>query len=215
MSQILKPTLLLGTSNIGKVHELEILLATASVGLRSLRDLAQAAPLVAEDGATYLENATLKAVSLARWSGMFTLADDSGLEVDALGGQPALRSARYAGELQDSEANVAKLLAALSKVAPVARTARFRCVLVVADPDGSTLSAEGICEGYITDMRRGSGGFGYDPVFMPKHESITFAEMPADQKNRISHRAVACQELSPLLLPFLCRESGVSSQSAR
>ncbi len=170
--------------------------------LQSLIDLPDA-PSVAEDGTTYLANATAKAVAIAPWSGRSTLADDSGLEVDALGGAPGIHSARYAGAAQDNGANLAKLLQALAGVPEAQRTARFRCVLVVARPDGQTLVAEGSCEGRITDAPRGSGGFGYDPVFFYPPAWKTFAELPAAIKNQVSHRARACAQLRERLAAFM------------
>ena len=151
--------------------------------LRSLIDL-PGAPAVAEDGSTYLENARAKALAIARWSGQAALGDDSGLEVDALGGAPGIHSARYAGAAQDSRANVAKLLQALAGVPEPQRTARFRCVLVVARPDGRTLVAEGSCEGRITGRPSGSAGFGYDPVFFFPPAGMTFAELPRGDQER-------------------------------
>ena len=178
------------------------LLDRMPVTLQSLIDL-PGAPAVPEDGSTYLENARAKAVAVARWSGRTALADDSGLEVDALGGAPGIHSARYAGAAQDSGANLDKLLQALAGVPEPERTARFRCVLVAAQPDGQTLVAEGACEGRITDHPRGSGGFGYDPVFLYPPAGRTFAELPAAIKNQVSHRARACAQLRERLMDFM------------
>ena len=197
-----RPTLLIATTNAGKFREFAELLNEPSIALRSLADC-PGAPEVSEDGATYAANALHKALTVAQWSQRTTLADDSGLEVDALGGAPGVRSARYAGGAQDSRANIAKLLEALETVPPQQRTARFRCVLTVARPDGATLTVEGCCEGRINDAPRGSAGFGYDPIFLYPPLGKTFAEIPAAVKNRVSHRAAAWDRLRPELLAFL------------
>ena len=196
------PTLVIATMNRGKFREFSELLADLPMRLKSLAEF-PGAPAVREDADTYLANAVNKAVSIARWSHCAVLADDSGLEVDALGGAPGVHSARYAGERQDSQANVGKLLGALNGIALQRRGARFRCVIVVACPDGATLTAEGACEGYISEMPRGSHGFGYDPVFVDHPSGLTFAEMPAERKHQVSHRARACRMLRRTLLEFL------------
>jgi XTP/dITP diphosphohydrolase len=196
------PDLLIATANPGKLREFGELLAGVPVTLQSLIGHPDA-PVVPEDGSTYLENARAKALAVARWSGRPALGDDSGLEVDALGGAPGIHSARYAGATQDSAANLVTLLAALAGVPDARRTARFRCVLVVARPDGQTLVAEGTCEGRITPAPSGSGGFGYDPVFYYPPAGMTFAALPAAVKNHVSHRARACAQLRERLLDFL------------
>lgn len=196
------PSLVIATTNRGKFREFSQLLAPLPLRLHSLAELPRA-PAVAEDGLTYAANASLKAITIAQWSGCATLADDSGLEVDALGGAPGLHSARYAGPSQDTQANIRKLLAALRDVPPAERTARFRCVIVVATPDGATLAAEGTCEGRIAEAPRGDGGFGYDPVFFHVPLGLTFAEIPPAAKNRLSHRAEACASLCQDLTGFL------------
>jgi len=196
-----RPTLLIATTNTGKFREFCALLADVPVVLHSLADR-PGAPAVDEDGASYEENALLKARTIAAWAGCATLADDSGLEVDALRGAPGVRSARYAAGGGDA-ANIATLLHALAAVPAARRSARFRCVLVVACPDGATLRAEGTCEGVILDIPRGGGGFGYDPVFLVPELDRTFAELAATDKNRISHRARACEQLRAGLLEFL------------
>lgn len=194
--------LLIATTNRGKLHEIQSLLGDVGVPLAALPDDRQA-PQVEEDGDTYLANAKLKAIAIARWSGQVALADDSGLEVDALNGAPGVHAARYAGPQQDSQANVAKLLAALDGLPLPQRTARFRCVIVVARPDGTFISSEGTCEGLIAQHPSGDGGFGYDPVFYYPPLQRTLAELTLDEKNRISHRAQACAALRPELLKFL------------
>jgi XTP/dITP diphosphohydrolase len=197
-----RPTLLIATTNAGKFREFAELLNEPSIVLKSLADCPGALE-ISEDGATYAANALHKALTVARWSQCTALADDSGLEVDALGGAPGVRSARYAGGTQDSGANIAKLLGALQTVPPARRTARFRCVITVARPDGATLTVEGSCEGCIIDAPRGSTGFGYDPIFLYPPLGKTFAEIHAAVKNRVSHRAAACDRLRPELLAFL------------
>jgi XTP/dITP diphosphohydrolase len=154
-------------------------------------------PDVVEDDDTFEGNARLKAVALGAATGLAALADDSGLEVDALGGAPGVRSARYAGEDPTDEANVAKLLDALAdRPDPADRGARFRCVLVLRRPDGSEVVASGTVEGTIAEAPRGPGGFGYDPVFVPRDgDGRTFGEMDADAKHALSHRGQALRAL--------------------
>ncbi|MCK6553550.1 RdgB/HAM1 family non-canonical purine NTP pyrophosphatase [Candidatus Binatia bacterium] len=197
-----KPILVIATTNPGKLGEFADLLGDLPISLRSLADCA-GVPEVEEDGATYVANATKKALTVVRWTGYAALADDSGLEVDALGGAPGVRSARYGGPGTGAEANAARLLADLSGVPPERRTARFRCVIVVARPDGGTRVAEGVCEGRITETPRGSGGFGYDPVFFDPELGCTFAEAAPEAKQARSHRARACAALRPPLIAFL------------
>ena len=183
-------TILVATHNAGKIREIRELLdglGTQLVGLESFAGL----PVVAEDGDTFEANAIKKAVTMARATGLRALADDSGLEVDALDGDPGVHSARYAGEECDTAANNHKLLSELGDGDD--RRARFRCVLALADPDGGCRTVSGTCEGRIIRAPRGTGGFGYDPLFVPDGYERTFAEMPAAEKNRISHRARALQ----------------------
>jgi XTP/dITP diphosphohydrolase len=196
------PILLVATTNPGKLREFAELLDGVPVAVQSLAEL-PSAPLLAEDGTTYLDNARMKAMTIARWSGRVTLADDSGLEVDALAGAPGVHSARYAGPTQDSRANLEKVLQALAGIPEGLRTARFRCVIVVARPDGCALVAEGCCAGVITDSPRGDGGFGYDPVFLYPPAGRTFAELPATIKNQVSHRGRAGAQLRERLASFM------------
>ncbi len=200
-----KPRLVLASANPGKVKELGELLANAGVECLSLLDF-PGYPRVEETGRTYVENATRKAQAIAAWCGLPALADDSGLEVDALGGAPGVDSAYFAGPKADDRANITQLLAALAGLPPDKRGARFRCVLVVARPDRKTLTVEGSCEGTIALEPRGSGGFGYDPVFVPLGCQRTFAELSPEEKNRYSHRARAAHKLRGLLLSFLTND---------
>jgi XTP/dITP diphosphohydrolase len=196
-------TLLIATTNQGKLREFSSLLAGLPLEFRSLLDDPRDPPVVEEDCETYAGNASKKALAIARWAHLAAIADDSGLEVDALDGAPGVHSARYSGEPPDSDANITRLLTALRDVPEERRTARFRCVIVVARPDGATLTAEGMCEGRILSARRGDGGFGYDPVFLYPPLGQTFAEVPGDAKNLVSHRAQACAVLRPRLMAFL------------
>jgi XTP/dITP diphosphohydrolase len=156
-------------------------------------------PDVEETGQTYLDNALLKATQVAAALGLPAIADDSGIEVDALGGAPGPRSARYAGEHATDEQNLDALLRAIRGVPGGGRTARYRCIAAVAWPDGPTAHAEGICEGALVAKRRGARGFGYDPVFVPAGWDETMAELTDEQKDRISHRGRAFRGLRELL----------------
>lgn len=197
---------LIASTNRGKLREFQALLDADAMGVLSaselvlLSDVLPAYEAPEETGATFLENARIKAWAAARASGLVTIADDSGLEVDALGGAPGVYSARYAGEDAGDAANRSKLKAALSHVPDAQRTARFRCALVMADPAaGEELAAEGVCEGRIAREERGTGGFGYDPLFLVFREDgsypQTMAELPAETKNRVSHRGRAMAAL--------------------
>jgi len=196
---------LLATHSAHKLRELQDLLDLPGTGLISLGD-AEILDEATEDGSTFEENARLKAWFYAARSGLPTLADDSGLEVDALGGGPGVRTRRYAGDDATDEENNAKLLAALAHLEPEERTARYRCALVFvdsADAVGSDgLVTQGTLEGRIAQAARGSGGFGYDPIFEPAGEppgGRTVAELTREQKNRISHRAIAAGRMAALL----------------
>lgn len=189
--------LLIATHNEGKKREFADMFAGLDVTLLSLDDVG-ITTTIAENGATYLENALSKAAGYARLSQILTLADDSGLEVDFLHGEPGVYSARYGGELSDA-ARCELLLSKLAGVPCPKRTARFRCVLALCWPDGRQAWTEGSCEGYITTEPRGSNGFGYDPIFWVCEAGMTMAELPADEKNRISHRAQAARKMRELL----------------
>lgn len=189
--------LVLATANPDKAREIAEILGPAV----ELVPRPAEVPEVAETGETLLDNARLKARALAAATGMAALADDTGLEVDALGGAPGVRSSRYAGEGASYADNVARLLGELADVPGERRTARFRTVVVVAFPDGRELVGEGVVEGRITTVPRGEGGFGYDPVFVPDEDPAgrTFAEMPAADKHALSHRGRAVQAVAAAL----------------
>ena len=192
--------LLVATSNPGKVRELAVILAGLPVELVGLDAVGRGRlPEVEETGDTFLDNARIKARAYAAWSGLAALADDSGLEVDALRGAPGVRSARYAGEGADDQANLDKLLAELAGVPGDRRTARFRCAAVLVDPDGGEQHAEAAWEGRLLTEPRGTGGFGYDPVFVPVGWHRTSAEVDAATKNAASHRALAFTALRPAI----------------
>ncbi|NHM26352.1 XTP/dITP diphosphatase [Desulfofundulus sp. TPOSR] len=190
--------LVLATRNQGKVRELNQLLSPLGYEVVSL-DQYPGVPEIIEDGATFKDNAVKKATAVARYTGQLALADDSGLEVDYLGGAPGVHSARFAGEGHDDRANNEKLLRLLAGVPPEKRTARFRCVVAVATPEGRVFTAEGTCEGVIADKPRGEGGFGYDPLFYVPSCGKTFAELDPAVKNRISHRGRALALMREIL----------------
>lgn len=193
--------LVFATRNRGKVVELRALLAPHGVEVRSLTEIEAergvTIPEVIEDGATFYDNALKKARAIARATGLPALADDSGLVVDALGGAPGVYSARFAGEGATDAANNETLLAALAGVPEADRTARFVATLVYCDlaTGERIVSAEGTCEGSILPAPRGSGGFGYDPLFLSADAGVSFAELTVDQKSEFSHRARAMRQL--------------------
>jgi XTP/dITP diphosphohydrolase len=193
-----RPLLVLATLNPGKARELARLLGDLPFALRALGDLPGAA-LPEERGATYAANALAKARAGARLAGALALGDDSGLEVDALGGAPGLRSARYGGPGLDDAGRCRLLLARLADVPPARRTARFRCVIALADPAGRERVAEGLVEGTITTAPRGRGGFGYDPLFYYPPLGRTFAELAPEEKARVDHRGAAVRAARRLL----------------
>jgi len=196
------PDLLIATRNPGKVREIAEVLAGVPVRLLSLADFPNA-PDVPEAGATFEENARAKALAIARWSGQLTLADDSGLEIDALGGEPGVLSSRYAGPGASDPDRIAKVLRLMERVPDAERTARFRCAAALAAPDGRLEVVEGVVEGRIAREPRGAGGFGYDPIFVPEGEARTMAELAPGEKNRLSHRGRAFRALRPLIAAWL------------
>ena len=188
--------MILATRNEGKKKELVALLKALSIPVKvsSLRDFPDA-PRVIEDGATFYDNAVKKAREIMAFTGLMTLADDSGLEVDALGGAPGVFSSRFSGEDATDETNRIKLLEVLQGVPEQSRNARFRCVVALAEPSGRILTADGVCEGIIGYEPKGDGGFGYDPIFIVPELGKTFSELPEEVKNRISHRSNAMRAL--------------------
>ena len=190
--------LLIATHNRGKLREYTALFAGLPFTLVTPDDLGLNLSVV-ESGDTYADNARLKASAYAQASGQLALADDSGLEVDALDGAPGVRSARYA--LGDDADRVAALLRALAQagVPEGKRAARFRCVIVLAAPDGRSWVTEGACTGQIINTPRGSSGFGYDPIFYIPSHGCTMAELDPEEKNRISHRARAAHKMRSIL----------------
>lgn len=180
--------LVIATRNRHKLDEIRAIFAFKHLDISSALDVPHV-PDVEETGTTFEENAMLKARALATATGQWALGDDSGLEVDALDGAPGVYSARFAGEPVNYAANNEKLLRLLDGATN--RRARFRTVLALASPAGACHTVEGRCEGRIIAELRGGQGFGYDPLFIPDGETLTFAEMPPEQKNRISHRARA------------------------
>lgn len=194
--------LLLATRNNKKKRELQTILGAWDINLLTLDEVAEI-PEIEEDGSTFRENAIKKAVTSAKLSGCITLADDSGLVVDALEGAPGVYSARFAGPHASDDDNNHKLLDMMHNVPEHQRTARFICVIAVALPDGKAKTVEGVCEGRIDTKHHGQGGFGYDPLFIPAGYSKTFAELTDDEKNMISHRGRALQAAKQLLQDFL------------
>lgn len=194
--------LVVATKNRGKLLEIAELLHDQNVMLFSLSDF-PGMPEVVEDGDSFEDNAAKKARAAAEWSKLPAIADDSGLEVDALDGAPGVHSSRYAGRTATDADRIDKLLTALVDVPMEKRTARFRCVIAFVDPNGGVHVTEGSCEGLLTFESKGVGGFGYDPVFMVREYGKTFAELRSDIKNRISHRAVAFRKMRELLQEYL------------
>lgn len=185
------PELLVATNNAGKVRELERLLAGLPLRLRLLKDFAPVAE-PEETGETFAENAALKALYYSAHAGLLTLSDDSGLVVDALNGAPGVRSARYMGPDATYAERMARLLEEVGATGDRERSARFVCVIAIAEPStGELLTFEGRVEGRISREPRGAGGFGYDPVFIPEGHTQTFGELPDEIKQSISHRALA------------------------
>lgn len=188
----------LATFNRDKLRELSALLGLPGVTLTALADV-PGASAPEEDGATVLENALIKARAALARTGRPALADDTGLEVDALDGRPGIHASRYSGPGATYAANRCRLLAELRGVEPARRTARFRCACVACLPDGRELAAEGVLEGRITGAPRGEHGFGYDPLFEVEDSGRTMAELNEDEKNAISHRARAVRALAAQL----------------
>jgi XTP/dITP diphosphohydrolase len=196
-------TLVLATGNLGKVSELRALLADLPVEVIGMGQVLPESFSISETGQTFEENAVLKARAVCQATGLIAIGDDSGLEVDALGGRPGVRSRRFAHERATDAENNAALLRELTEIET--REARFRCVLALATPyDAQLYTVEGVCEGSILRAPRGSGGFGYDPLFvLAGADGRALAELSEVEKNAVSHRARAVQALRPLLLRLL------------
>jgi XTP/dITP diphosphohydrolase len=195
------PKLLLATNNIGKLREYRSLLRGIPYDAVTPDEVGITAE-VAEVGQSFEENATLKATSLAALSSLLSLADDSGLEVDALGGEPGSLSHRWAGENASDDDRIAYLLSKLKDAPAQVRTAQFRCVIAIAEPHGRVELCSGACRGLITTEPRGSNGFGYDPVFYIPELGKTMAELTLEEKNLISHRARAVEKAREVLMAW-------------
>jgi XTP/dITP diphosphohydrolase len=198
------PKLLIATSNLGKVKEYQALLSQLPFELTTLAE--QGIAVEAEEGGSSLEqNAAAKATRYAEISQFTTLADDSGLEVDALRGEPGPLSARYAGEGASDRERIDYLLAKLSDVPWERRSARFRCVIAIATPSGEVELCQGECEGFIAYEPKGGGGFGYDPIFYLPELGKTMAELSFEEKNKVSHRGKAARKAHQLLMKQFMR----------
>ncbi len=194
--------LLIATKNVGKIRELKNLLQDIPLRLRSLDEFANIVE-AKETGADFAENAVLKAQSYALQTNLWTLADDSGLEVEALGGAPGAFSARYGGKNADDGEKISKLLEELRETKDKTRQARFVCVIAIADEKGEIkFLAEGACSGKIAEITSGSNGFGYDPIFIPEGFNKTFGELSGEIKREISHRARALKKIIAFLRDF-------------
>ncbi|AEN87433.1 XTP/dITP diphosphatase [Priestia megaterium] len=190
--------IIIATKNAGKVKDFETLFSPKGFKVKSLLDFPEIED-VEETGVTFAENATLKAETISSALNKPVIADDSGLAIDALNGEPGVYSARYAGENKDDNANIEKVLQKLNDVPFEKRTARFHCALAIAVPGKRTEIVEGTCEGRILEEKRGENGFGYDPIFFVEKWNCSMAELTKEQKNQISHRANALQKLAPLI----------------
>ena len=197
--------LVLATQNMGKVREMSEALSATNIEVLSLSGFPQVGD-IEEDGVTFLENAIKKARVTASLTSILALADDSGLEVDYLGGAPGVYSARYAGTSKSDRANNEKLLSGLAGVPPEKRTARFQCVMAIAHPDGRLHTVQGTCEGIIAAEPIGDMGFGYDPLFYLPQYGKTFAQLELPLKNKISHRGQALALAIAYLKDIMKRE---------
>lgn len=195
---------IIATKNPGKAKEFEHIFAARGIEVRTLLDFPEI-PEVKETGLTFEDNAILKAEAVSKALGKMVIGDDSGLMVDALEGRPGIYSARYAGEPKNDENNTDKVLSELKGLLEEKRTARFYCALAVAIPGQETITVSGTCEGRILEERRGSHGFGYDPVFYVPEKGLAMAELSSDEKNKISHRANALKKLDVVLDSILER----------
>ena len=194
--------ILIATGNAGKVREFAELLKDLPIKICGLKDFHNIEE-VSETGASFEENAKLKAAGYALQTGLWTLADDSGLEVEALGNAPGVFSARYGGETASNAEKIEKLLAELKKTGDCERKARFVCAIALSSPDGEIIRLEiGMCKGLISDKPQGNNGFGYDPIFVPENFRKTFGELPENIKQEISHRGRATRKIIRFLGDF-------------
>ena len=195
---------IIATKNPGKAKEFEHIFAARGIEVRTLLDFPEI-PEVEETGLTFEGNAILKAEAVSKALGKMVIGDDSGLMVDALEGRPGIYSARYAGEQKNDQNNTDKVLSELKGLPDEKRSARFYCALAVAVPGQETITVSGTCEGRILEERRGSNGFGYDPVFYVPEKGLALAELSSEGKNKISHRANALKKLDVVLDSILER----------
>lgn len=214
----MKPKILVATTNPGKAAELEAML-DLDLNWFTLTDFPNI-PEVKEDGATFKENARKKAIGYAKATGLRTIADDSGLVIDALGGAPGIESARFSGEKEKDRTlidhkNIAKALKLLKGVPTEQRTAEFVCSLCLAEPDQILIETQGTLKGLITEQEIGQNGFGYDPIFFIPHLKKTVAQLTPEQKNTISHRGNAIRKLKPLLMQILKTSEIPSDKTSR
>ncbi|MGF3103927.1 XTP/dITP diphosphatase [Rossellomorea sp. DUT-2] len=193
---------IIATKNRGKAKEFQHMFAPYGYEVQTLLDLPHIED-VEETGETFEENAILKAETVAQELGVLVIADDSGLAIDALEGRPGVYSARYAGEEKSDEANMDKVLSELESVEESDRTARFHCVLAIAGPNGETRTVTGTCEGMILQEKRGTNGFGYDPIFYVPTLQKSMAELSQDEKSQISHRGNALKKLKNIISDFI------------
>lgn len=194
---------IIATGNSGKLGEIREIFEDLPLQLQTMREFWDPLPHIEENGTTFAENARIKADWVFGQTGIWSLGDDSGLVVDALGGAPGIRSARFAGDGADMEANKAKLLNDLAGTAPEQRTARFICSVALRIDASTLLTSDGVCEGKIISTPRGDGGFGYDPLFVPRGFAATFAELTSAEKHGISHRGRALRKLKELLNEYI------------
>lgn len=190
--------ILIATKNIGKVNEFKALFSQMGIEVKSLLDFPEVTD-VEETGSSFVENAVLKAEAISTQFNEIVIADDSGLTIDVLNGRPGIFSARYAGEEKNDQANNKKVLSELAGVPFKKRKAHFQCALAVAFPQKETITVEGVCDGYITEEPIGNNGFGYDPIFFIVEKNKTMAQLTKEEKNKISHRALALAKLSKML----------------
>lgn len=202
--------IVIATSNKGKINEIRSLMSDLSLDVVPQSDFSNV-PKVVEDGLTFFENAYKKAKAISEHTGLPALADDSGIEVDALNGGPGVRSAMYAGENAKDIDNIKKLLQEMKDIPKHRRAARFRCVMVLYSPDGRWISSEGSCFGEIAFEPRGDKGFGYDPIFLLPDRNKTMAEIELEEKNKISHRTMAILGIKERIREFMDKKIEINT----